>query len=161
MTLRKVPAATPDRLFDRLRSNEPGNTIRREFLAVAHERIGAVLHEQGDLPGALERYQASLAIMERLAKADPGNAVWQGFLAVSHDRIGIVLQAQGNLPEALESYRSALAIAERLAKAEPGNVRWQSLHSVSLGGSGRCSRRWAISPEHWRATRRRSPSTSG
>ena len=98
---------------------------------MSHNRIGDVLRDQGNLPGALESYRASLAIAERLAKADPGNADWQRDLSVSHNGIGDVLRAQGNLPGALESYRASLAIRERLAKADPGNADWQRDLSVS------------------------------
>jgi tetratricopeptide (TPR) repeat protein len=102
-------------------------------LAAAHDERGIVLAAQGNLPGALESYRASLAIAERLAKADPGNAGWQRDLSVSHERIGSVLRDQGNLPGALESYRASLAIRERLAKADPGNAGWQRDLAVSHG----------------------------
>jgi hypothetical protein len=35
-----------------------------------------VLVRQGNLPPALDKYLASLAIAQRLAKADPANADW-------------------------------------------------------------------------------------
>ena len=109
-------------------------------LSVSHNKIGDVLVAQGDLPGAMESYRASLAIRERLAKSDPGSAGgrgsattlgWQRDLSVSHEKIGDVLVAQGDLPGALESYRARHAIAERLAKSDPGNAGWQRDLSVS------------------------------
>ena len=110
---------------------DPGNAGWQRDLSVSHDQIGDVLRAQGNLPAALDSYQASLAIADRLAKADPGNAGWQRDLSVSHDRIGDVLVAQGNLPAALDSYQASLAIRDRLAKADPGNAGWQRDLSLS------------------------------
>ncbi|MCE5237717.1 hypothetical protein LLH23_04415, partial [bacterium] len=52
-------------------------------LSVSHNKLGDVRVAQGDLSGALEEYEADLAIAQRLAAADPGNAAWQRDLAVS------------------------------------------------------------------------------
>ena len=57
-------------------ATSPSRTTRSATCCVA----------QGNLPAALDAYQASLAIRDRLAKADPGNAGWQRDLSVSHTR---------------------------------------------------------------------------
>jgi tetratricopeptide (TPR) repeat protein len=98
---------------------------RQRDLSVSHNKIGDVRRALGDLAGALESYEADLAIAERLAAADPGNSEWQRDLSVSHDKIGNVRVAQGNLAGAFESYEASLAIRERLAAADPGNSEWQ------------------------------------
>jgi tetratricopeptide (TPR) repeat protein len=49
---------------------------------------GDVLVAQGDGPGALAAYQASLAIREGLAKRDPANTGWQVDVAVSCSNLG-------------------------------------------------------------------------
>jgi len=54
---------------------------------VSYEKVGDVFVAQGNLPQALESFQASLAIAERLAKADPRNAGWQRDLWVSYWRL--------------------------------------------------------------------------
>ena len=97
---------------------------------------GDVLVAQGDGPGALEAYQAGLAIREGLAKRDPANTEWQRDLSVSHDRIGDVLVAQGDGPGALEAYQAGLAIAEGLAKRDPANTQWQVDVAISCGKLG-------------------------
>ena len=43
---------------------------------------------QGDGPGALEAYEAGLAIAEALSKRDPANTQWQVDVAVSCARLG-------------------------------------------------------------------------
>jgi hypothetical protein len=58
---------------------------------------------QGNLTGALQSYQDSLAIRERLAKSDPSNADWQGDLSASYEGIGDVQIALGNFAHALRS----------------------------------------------------------
>src|SRR5205814_2010078 len=112
----------------------------REIPAPAHvvaatpiekRTLGDVLRAQGDLPGALEAYRASLAIADSLAKAEPGNAGRQSDLSVAQERVGDVLRAQGDLPGALEVYRASLAIAGQLAKAEPENAGRQRDVSVA------------------------------
>ena len=42
--------------------------------------------EQGDLSGARQSYQDSLAIIDRLTKSDPVNAGWQRDLSVAFKR---------------------------------------------------------------------------
>ena len=59
------------RSLKRLADARPGSAGWQRDLAVAHNKIGDVLVEQGDLAQALKSYQASLAIRERLAAADP------------------------------------------------------------------------------------------
>ena len=57
---------------------------------------------QGDLPGALTAYQASLDIRERLAATDPGNAQWQRDLAVSYFKLYQIAQEAAHNDEALQ-----------------------------------------------------------
>jgi hypothetical protein len=64
-----------------------------------------VLRAQGNLPAALDSYQASLTIADRLAKADPGNAGWQRDLALSHGSVGLVEARQGARDSALKTLR--------------------------------------------------------
>jgi tetratricopeptide (TPR) repeat protein len=93
--------------------------------ALALERLGGVLDQQGKLTDALQSYQAQLAIVERLAKADPDNTMGQRDLSVSYNKIGNILSSQGKLTDALRSFSDGLAIVERLAKADPNNTQWQ------------------------------------
>ena len=96
-----------------------------------------MLESQGDLSGALEMFQKTLAIAERLAAQDPLNAGWQRNLSVSYNRIGGVLESQGDLSGALEMFQKDLAIAERLAAQDPLNADCKaelanSLYSTAL-----------------------------
>jgi tetratricopeptide (TPR) repeat protein len=93
--------------------------------ALALERLGDVLVQQGKLTDALQSYQAQLAIVERLANADPDNTMGQRDLSVSYNKIGNILALQGKLTDALRSFRDGLAIVERVARADPDNAQWQ------------------------------------
>ncbi|MGO9474309.1 MAG: DUF4062 domain-containing protein, partial [Rhodomicrobium sp.] len=117
--------------FDRLAKADPGNAFSQHFLGVAHNKIGDILLDQGNLPAALATYQASLAIADQLAKSDPSNAEWQRNLGISHAKIGEMLDDQGNVEAALASYNASLTIRDRLAKADPGNAGWQRDLSAS------------------------------
>jgi tetratricopeptide (TPR) repeat protein len=91
---------------------------------------GDVLLAQGDSPGALAAYQASLAIAEGFAKRDPANTLWQRDLSEGHNMIGNVLVVQGDSQGALAAYQASLVIAEGLAKRDPANTEWQRDLSV-------------------------------
>jgi tetratricopeptide (TPR) repeat protein len=93
---------------------------------------GDVLMAQGDGPGALAAYKASLAITEGLAKRDPANTEWQRDLSVSMMRIGNVLVRQGDGPGALAAYQAGLESTEGLVKRDPENMLLQRDLSVSM-----------------------------
>ena len=98
--------------------------------------IGDILEAQGDLAGALDRYQAGLAIAERLADSDPSNSDWQRDLAGSHDQIGNILGTPRNLAGARDRYQAGVAISERLSDSDPSNSDWQRDLMVSHGQIG-------------------------
>ena len=87
--------------------------------------LGDVKVAQGDGPGALEAYEAGLAIAEALSKRDPANTQSQRDLLVIYDRMGVTKLAQGDRPEALAAYKAALSITEALTMRDPANTEWQ------------------------------------
>ncbi|MGE0290071.1 MAG: tetratricopeptide repeat protein [Bradyrhizobium sp.] len=110
-----------------------GLSLCRFDQSIAHERIGDVLNDQGDLPGALKSYEAKRMVMAALTATDPTEAEWRRDLSVAHERIGSIHAAQGDLPEALASFETSLAIREALNKEQPDIVLWQSDLSISYG----------------------------
>jgi tetratricopeptide (TPR) repeat protein len=105
-------------------------------LSVALNRTGNVLRAQGDLAGALARYEEGLAIAWRLASADPSHAERQRDLWVNLNQIGAVLVEQGDLAGSLARYEEGLAISRRLAGADPSRAERQREVSVSLNRTG-------------------------
>ncbi|MGI9417153.1 MAG: toll/interleukin-1 receptor domain-containing protein [Geminicoccaceae bacterium] len=100
-------------------------------LTVCHNKVGDVLRALGDLDGALEEYQAGLAIREQVTDSDSSNTKWQRDLLASSNKIGSVRFALGDLSGALEAYEESRKIALGLANSDPGHAGWQSDLSIT------------------------------
>ena len=85
---------------------------------------GDVRRAQGDMSGALESYEAGLAIATRLAASDAGNAGWQADLAASYGKLGQIHLASGKAETALGLFRAGREIVAPLAGAS-GHARWR------------------------------------
>ena len=107
--------------MERLAAVDPSNAVWQRDLSMSHLKIGDVLRTQGDLAGALDSYQESLAIRQRLAAVEPNSALLQLDISVSQERIGSVLRDQGNLPCAMDFYQKSLAAAEHFMVADSNN----------------------------------------
>jgi tetratricopeptide (TPR) repeat protein len=126
--------------LDNLAAADPGNAEWQRDLAVSHETVGGLLRKQGDLPGALSAFKASLDIRERLQAADPHNAWQPRDLSGTYHLVADTLAALGDLSGALEGYRLSLAFAEQLAAADPGNAIWQRDLAVNRTRIGHVAR---------------------
>jgi tetratricopeptide (TPR) repeat protein len=93
--------------------------------AVSLDQQGDIRKAQGNLPGALESFRASVAIKEKLAQKEPENVGWQRDLTIGENKVGDALLAKGDLPGALGSYRASLAIMKKLGQKDPDNAGWQ------------------------------------
>jgi tetratricopeptide (TPR) repeat protein len=129
-------------------------------LSVAHNRLGDVRGDQGDLAGALTSYRVKFEIIDRLAKSDPSNAAWQRDLSAAYSKIGNAQLAHGDLKGALKSYRDVFGIIDRFVKSDPGNVDWQRDLSASYGKIGKSSSRKTTSLARSNPTGRTSLSPS-
>lgn len=98
---------------------------------VVFSDLGDMRMAQGDLPGALEAYQAAMEIAVRLAASDPKNTDWQRDLSMQHDRIGNARRSQGDWAEADQAYQHAKDIRQRLAASDSRNNECQRDLSVS------------------------------
>jgi tetratricopeptide (TPR) repeat protein len=104
---------------------DPGNAGWQRDLSVSLIKIADVQLAHGDLAGALNSYQDSLAIREQLAKSDPGNAEWQRDLAVSFVRLALVQKQSGDSSKALDYLRRGQSIIARLILLSPDNAVWK------------------------------------
>jgi hypothetical protein len=92
--------------------------------SVSLDKIADVKRSTGDLTGALEAYEESLAIARRLAAIDPGNVSWQTDLVVSLYKIA--LMAEGERRQA--ALDEAITMVERLdaeGKLSPAQKGWK------------------------------------
>ncbi|HWA22006.1 MAG TPA: tetratricopeptide repeat protein [Caulobacterales bacterium] len=85
--------------------------------SVAEDELGDVLVKTGDLSGAKQRFEASLAVRDRLAAANPGSAEAQRDLIVSYAKLAGVFPGQGWWRKAHETAQK-LAAEGRLAPAD-------------------------------------------
>lgn len=98
--------------------------------------LGDILHEQGNLSGAMGQYLDGRAVADRLLAANPNDPRWQRDLSVALNKIGDVLVAQGKGADALSAYRNSLAIRENLTRMDPANIERQRDLLVSFGRVG-------------------------
>jgi hypothetical protein len=94
------------------------------------EADGLVL--AGDLDGARQRLEASLAARERSLERGPADVSLRIDVANLHDRAGDVAGAQGNTDAALGHYRAGLAMRRDLAAAQPDDALIQRGIAVAL-----------------------------
>ena len=124
---------------------DPGNAGWQRDLSVSHNKIGDVLFEQGNLPGSLESYRASLAIREHLAITDPGNVDWEHDVALSLQRVGLVVLHQGDKEAARAAYARGHEIMQRLARHLPEHADFN--HDLA-GFQGRLAEFGVVSADH-------------
>jgi tetratricopeptide (TPR) repeat protein len=89
--------------------------------ADAHNNLGRLLHESGDLDGAERSYRLAIAAATgaaRVAGAPAGADAGPGpGEAIYWFNLGVVLEDRGRLADAITAYRAALARYDRLADA--------------------------------------------
>jgi len=66
----------------------------------------------GDLPAALNSYQAMLDIADRLVKSDSSNAVWRRDLSVANEKVGQLQFDLGQANQAVMSFGTAIKIGK-------------------------------------------------
>jgi tetratricopeptide (TPR) repeat protein len=88
-------------------------------VSVSLGKTGDVLGAQGDLAGALARYDEGLEIDRRLAGDDPSHAERQRDLFVSLANLARTAQAQGESERACRHLQEAVAIMRPLAERFP------------------------------------------
>ncbi len=110
--------------FDAL-GEEDLNPQTRTRHAKALHQMGDVKMAQGDLDGALQLFQQSLAQTQELVDQEPEdlNALFE--LGQSHFWVGNVYWRQGDLEKALLYSEQYLALSQRLLELEPDRGDWQ------------------------------------
>ncbi len=109
-------------------AEETANSDAIRDLAIAHEKMGLMSVEVGDLDEAARRFTRSKEIFEDLRLADPTNAQARLSLAISHFHLGNLAGSpdQPNLgrpAQARRHYHTALAFVEDLYAADSTNTR--------------------------------------
>src|SRR5262249_19676823 len=93
--------------------------------AIFSNHLGRVLHEKGDLDGALRYIQRALAIGEKVYGQD------QPTLAIIANNVGGILKDKGDLDGALRYVQRALTINEKVYGSEHPSV---AFYANNIGG---------------------------
>ncbi|HEU0210150.1 MAG TPA: serine/threonine-protein kinase [Candidatus Udaeobacter sp.] len=118
------------KILESLRSTAVADTRTRRFLGMIHERIGAVLEAQNNVPAALAEYKRSAEIRVPLAAEFPNDMPIVRDAAIAYEKLGNVMTATGDVGSALENRRKSLEIFHRLLGADPQNTLAQ--HSLAV-----------------------------
>ncbi len=102
-------------------ADDPQNTTIRGDVAVAHERIGALLARLGQFDEALDWYHKCVELSAGLPNdADTYEQVHARISALTH--IGEIEVGRGNLSEALAAYEEADNLSQDALRRFPGNL---------------------------------------
>ncbi|MCA8924836.1 MAG: protein kinase, partial [Planctomycetes bacterium] len=111
---------------ERLIAQDPRLVNAHSRLARTLSLQGDVYRDRGELPLALEAYEASLRATQVQVEADPKSAAHRADLTINLDRLGQVYLALGRREQALEVFREELAVALELARRDPNNALYAS-----------------------------------
>lgn len=95
-------------ILGRLAAHDPAGAPSQRDLAMGEAFLGDVLQEKGDLAGALQSYERSLAASEKAAAAPDNTA----------------LREELDYAQAMNTYDRARTISQQLGVPEPANVAW-------------------------------------
>jgi serine/threonine protein kinase/tetratricopeptide (TPR) repeat protein len=114
-------------LFTALAEAAPLDLEARQALALSHLKMGDVLGNHhfpnaGDLPGALQQYRLSEAMLQALAAANATNLLTRRYLGLIYERLGTILKMQGDLAAALDSYQTSLTRREAFTADYPSHA---------------------------------------
>jgi tetratricopeptide (TPR) repeat protein len=90
----------------------------------ALEKIGSVRMDQGQIPLAIQTYQAASILASDLVHRAPGELTRKAAYADSLKWIGQAYWYQGDLGAALKNFQQASAILQETAAASPGNAEF-------------------------------------
>lgn len=93
--------------------------------ATALHQIGAVRMRQGDLAGAQQPFEESLALSRKLAERDPDSAERLFGLGQSEFWLGYAHWERGELDAARRHFEAYRSISERLVARDPDHRAWR------------------------------------
>ena len=105
----------------------PVTTLSNDELARQSQtlyQIGEVRVRRGDVAGAVEPFEESLALAQSLADRDPNNGQRLYDLGQSYFWLGYVHWRQSDLESALPPFEAYRDIAQQLVEIDPDNLEW-------------------------------------
>jgi eukaryotic-like serine/threonine-protein kinase len=123
-------------IYTQLAQEHPDDVEIQTALARAHNQLGSVLEDRGDLSGALENERRALALLEKLDAASPGDPGLRRTLSITYDYIARSLFLSGEVGAALESNGKALELRAALATQDPTNATLRRMLAISYQNDG-------------------------
>jgi serine/threonine-protein kinase len=118
---------------------------RQEETALAHKRMGEILHTLGKNDSAKDAYGQANVLLTRLVQKAPANPKYRQSLANSYNFLGEALRTSGHRADANEAYLQALRLQKELVVQFPGDLTYQQELSRTIYN---CGILWAeTSPE--------------
>jgi non-specific serine/threonine protein kinase/serine/threonine-protein kinase len=111
----------------------PGSGRRRQ-VALAHERLGAMLRLEGRYDEAQGELERSLELREQLSREDRPSIEAGRDVAVSRESLCRLLLARGNLEAAMGHCAAAASLYEELRAADPGNAQGRTDLAIAESG---------------------------
>jgi len=99
-------------------------------------RLADIMLVTGDLKGAEEACQQTIAIAGRLRESRPDEAQPQDLLARARNELGLLYRQRGQFDQAEKEWEQTAALCENLCKTLPQNVEFSRKLSVCLTNLG-------------------------
>jgi len=108
----------------------------RKNLATAYYQKGRIEASQGDLPAALNSFQAAVEIQRQHLKRDANNNKLKYELSEYLESVGHGLAQTGNLQASIDTYREVTGLRKLLASSGPSNPLYQKKYASILADIG-------------------------
>ena len=121
---------------------KPGDVFDQQSVGTAHNNLGKVALQRGDLATAITQYRADDAIETRLSEQDPRNNLQRDDMLRVRAILGRTLALTGNTEDAIKDLQQSVDMAGQLIGDEPRNTGVQNhlaLYSSQLARLQRLS----------------------
>lgn len=115
----------------RLCERDPNNTLWKEDLSVAYERLAELSPMIGEHARARESVLRCIGIRTELCEREPDNMRWLGALSIAYVHTAWLLDARGESKEAAEMLEKSLQLQLQVVQREPKNL--QARHELACG----------------------------
>jgi tetratricopeptide (TPR) repeat protein len=106
--------------------DEPSSAAAKRDLGAALDALGDLELEQGNAPGAIERYRAAHALYTAVAAKEKDNMEDVWCLAHSYYRLGTAANLRGDSSQAAQDWNESLKLRDTLVKKDPKNVQFRT-----------------------------------
>jgi tetratricopeptide (TPR) repeat protein len=125
------------RLSEALGTENPAEPLWPREQAIADDRLGDVLRDSGDAPGAIEAYRGSLAVADALLDSKTADPDLRATRTMAREALATVLEGRKDPADPLTPMREALALRRGVAEDMPDDPQKQRALLVDENNYGR------------------------